>query len=179
MKKSISYPLLAVGIVFLAGAGAASADAFDTELGGRFKGGRDGSGYALIPQEMRDAWRQEHRVQFKDLPLSERTALRDKMRGRRMEHRADMIEARGDLETFVGLPSEQIRAARQDGKTMGDILTASGKTEADAEAFLIARANEQVDKAVERHNLTPEQEATLRGRIPEFVRTILSRWFPN
>lgn len=127
---------------------------------------RGGNGFGFIPSEMRE----EFKENFQNLSEQERAQLREQRKLRMQEHRAEM-------ESFMGLSRKEIHDLRQGGKTMGEILTEQGKTEADAEEFLTERAEERVNNIVERHGLSEEQEKTLRDRIAEFVQRILEKWF--
>ena len=133
---------------------------------GKIAGMHRGGGF--LTEEMRSQFREEHQ----NLSDEERAQLREKRQLRREEHHAEMEE-------FTGMTREEMRAAHQDGQNIGDILTESGKTEAEVEAFLTENASERVDHILEMHDLDATQEATLRERISEFVDRILGRWFGN
>ncbi|MDA1079747.1 MAG: hypothetical protein O2840_03630 [bacterium] len=120
----------------------------------------------LVPTEMHKPFRAQH----ENLTEEEREQLREERRAHRDEKRAEM-------EAFVGLSRDEMRDARKSGQSMGDILAAQGKSEADAEAFLTEQANERVEMLSERHELSTEQVTTLRSRVTNFVQSMLARWF--
>ena len=122
--------------------------------------------YRLVPEEMRNEFREE----WKNLSDEEKEELKSQRKERREERKAEM-------ENFVGLTREEVREARQNGESMGDILESQGKNQEDAETFLTEKANEKVDNIVERHSLDENSEQTLRDRISEFVGSIMNRWF--
>lgn len=93
------------------------------------------------------------------------------------ENRAQRDEKRAELEAFVGLSRDEIRTARRSGQSMGDILAAQGKSEADAETFLTEQANQRVEMIAEDHALSAEEKFTLQERVSNFVQSMLSRWF--
>ena len=123
-------------------------------------------GLGPVPEEMREAWRED----CDDLTLEERQARREEMRAQRDEHRAEM-------ESFIGYTREEMRELHRSGESMSDVLEEQGITESEAEAFLTEQANERVDNIVARHDLDSDEEKTLRDRIADFVQNILDRWF--
>lgn len=153
-------------VIALTGATATSTFAF----GGRHKGmHQDGEEhFHLVPDEMRE----EFRSDFENLNDEERTALRE-------ERRTMHEERKAEFEGFVGLTKEELRERHRNGETMSDILESQGITEEEAETFFVTQANEKVDTIVEKHNLSEEEESTLRNRISEFVQNIMNRFFGN
>ena len=128
--------------------------------------GRHGGGYGFLTDEMRT----QFRADFDSLSDEEQAALREEQQLRRQERDQEM-------ENTLGVSREELREAHRNGQSTSDLLTAQGKTEADAEAFLTEGANERVNNMVEEHSLSSDEETTLRQRIPEYVRSILDRWF--
>lgn len=176
MRKLTLYTLLALGIISFATVGVASAESVAQVQKVWGPGGMHGwnqgnqEKFALVPNEMRQEFR-GYMTSFKNMTPEERAAFKGNMRANMQKHHADM-------ETFTGLTHEEIMEAKQSGLTMGEILTAQGKTKADAEVFLTNKANERVTAIVEQHDLNAAQEQTLRDRIAQFVQNVLSRWFP-
>jgi len=122
--------------------------------------------HRLITPEMREQFREQNQ----DISEEEQVRLREARQARR-------DEVHHEMEAFVGLSSDEMQNARKSGQSMGDILAAQGKTEADAETFLTAQAQERVDMISEQHELTAEQQGTLQERIANFVQDMLARWF--
>lgn len=172
MKKSTS--IIALGVLAATLLGANTAFAFGGGGGHRFQGPRGGYGEGIVPAEMRAEWRQTAKAEFENLTAEERQAKFKQMREERKTIRQENGAA---FENFTGLTREDIRTAHMNGKSMGDLLSEQGITEADAETFLTEQANERVDAIVEQHDLSAEEEQTLRDRIAEFVQNILDRWF--
>lgn len=132
--------------------------------GGRFGGGEDR--FHLVPEEMR----QEFRADWENLSDEEKAAMREERKAMRGEKGAAMEE-------FTGLTREEMREARQNGESVGDIITENGVTQEDAEEFLTEQANNRVENIVEKHDLDESAEQTIRDRIAEFVQSILARWY--
>ena len=128
--------------------------------------GKRGGGYDLLTDEMRT----QFRADFDNLSDEEQAALREEQQTRRQQRDQAMEET-------LGVTREELREAHRNGQSTSDLLAAEGKSEADAEAFLTEGANERVDNMVEEHSLSSEEETTLRQRIPDYVRSILDRWF--
>lgn len=154
----------ALAIAAAAGISTAMAQPVSAYGGMAMGNGRVNDG--LVPQEMREQFRKD----CANLSDEEQAALREERQARRQEHQQEM-------ESFTGMTREQMREARRNGESIGDILESQGKTEADAESFLTKRANERVDEISQKHDLSEEQTQTLRGRIATFVQNVLSRWF--
>lgn len=140
-----------------------SADAF----GGHGPRGGEGRGFGLISQEMREEFRED----WQNLTEEEKDALRQEREERREEHRAEMEE-------FLGMTRDEMREAHLNGN-LPEILEENGVTQEEAEAFLTEKANEKVEIIAEKHELTEEQEQSIRDRIAEFVQVRLDRWFGN
>ena len=158
---------IALALIALVGISALSANTADAFGGGR--GGHRGGGegrFGLVPQELRE----EFRADFQNLTDEERAELR-------AERRAMHEEKRAGFEEFTGLSRDELRDIRRDGGSIGDALTEQGITQDAAETFLTDRANDKVDAIVDRHDLSDDQEQTIRGRVAEFVQNILNRWF--
>ena len=132
--------------------------------GSRFGGGEDR--LHLVPEEMRE----EFRAEWENLSDGEKAALREDRRAMREEKGAAMGE-------FTGLTREEMREARQNGESIGDIIAENGVTQEDAEKFLAEQANNRVDNIVEKHDLDESTEQTIRDRIVKFVQSILARWY--
>ena len=128
--------------------------------------GMKGDRFTLVPPEMK----QEFREEFQNMTEEEKAELQERRQAMREKRRAAM-------EKFTGLSHEEMRKARQNGENMGDILEDQGITQEDAETFLTERANEKVDHIVEKHDLTSEEEQSIRDRIVDFVQNIINRWF--
>lgn len=82
-----------------------------------------------------------------------------------------------EFESFIGLSIEEVREAKKDGKSMGDILESQGKDRGETEEYLEARADARIEAAVERKDLSDEEEENLRERIYNFIDKLLDRWF--
>ena len=166
MKK---FTTIATGFTLAALLATVATPAFAFERGGddgeRHRGG-DRNG--LVTQEERA----EFRANFENLTEEERAAHKE-------ERRAFREEQKAAFEEFSGLTREEVKEAKQNGESIGDVLTEQGITEAGTGVFLTEQANNKVDHIVETHNLDEAQETTLRDRIPTFVQNILNRWFGN
>ncbi len=164
LKKTSLTLATATGVLLIT---LAPASAFE---GGKRMGmhpeGRMAPENRLVTPELREQFHEQH----EDLSEEEREQLREERRAHREDKRAEM-------EAFVGLSREEMREARQSGQSMGDILAAQGKSEADAEAFLTEQANERVEMIAEHHELSAEEVVTLQERVSNFVQTMLARWF--
>jgi len=167
MKHTTQISLAVIALVATVGISAISIEsAAACEGFGKGKHFAKGDRFHLVPPEMKS----EFRGKFKDLSDEERAVLKEEMKAMKQAHHAQMEE-------FTGHTKEEMREFRKDGKTMGDILAEQGKTQEDAEAFLTEMANDRVDTIVERHDLSAEDEQTIRERIVEFVQHILNKWF--
>ena len=78
--------------------------------------------------------REQFREEYLNLSDEEKAQLKEERQAKRQEKGAAMQE-------FTGLSREQMREARQNGQTMGEILENQGKLYEDAENFLTERAN--------------------------------------
>jgi hypothetical protein len=177
ISKAALVTTLVVGATVL---GSTSVSAFDGGMGQRSggmvgemrQGGEDK--FHLVSEEMREEFRAEHMAEMENLTEEERIAEREEHRAERRAHRDERHQETAD---FVGVSTDELKEARETGVSMGELLTENGKTQEDAETFLTTQANEHVDSIVERHELDTQEEATIRGRVSEFVGSILSRWF--
>lgn len=165
--------LVAVTTVMVTPASASAFEGFGHRNGQKHEGmmGKmegEHRGKSFLSEEMRAQFREEHQ----NLSEEERAQMHEERRAGREENRAEMEE-------FTGMNREEMRAAHQDGQSIGDVLLENGKSEADAEDFLLERANERVDHVLEMHDLSETQETTLRERVSGFVERILGRWFGN
>lgn len=123
-------------------------------------------GEGLIPQELKDQFREE----YQNLSEEEKAALHEE----RIAHR----EARqAERENFLGMSREEMREAHQSGKSMSEILSETGKTQAETEAFIRENTDQRINAVTERHDLTQEQEQTLKNRVDSFIQNLLGRWF--
>lgn len=162
--------IVTLGLLLATTFGAQSALAFG---GGEHKGPR-GDREGLVPQEMKAEWREAKKAEFENLTDEERQALREEMRENKQTARE---ERRAAFEEFTGLSGEELKEAKQSGESIGNLLSAQGITEGDAENFLTEQATNKVDSITERHDIDAEDEQTLRDRISTFVQSILDRWF--
>ena len=128
--------------------------------------GRRGGGYDLLTDEMRA----QFRADFDSLSEEEQAALREEQQTHRQQRDQEMEDA-------LGVSREELREAHRNGQSTSDLLASEGVTEADLEAFLTESANERVDNMVEEHSLSEEEKTTLLQRIPEYVQSLLDRWF--
>ena len=143
--------------------------------GMREEGGMGGQDkFHLVSQEMKEGLREEHREEFENLSKEEQLAQREE---HREERKANREENQQEVADFVGVSSDELKQAHENGTSIGDLLTQNGKTQEDATTFLTEQATDRADSIVERHELDTEEEATVRGRITEFVTSILGRWF--
>jgi bifunctional DNA-binding transcriptional regulator/antitoxin component of YhaV-PrlF toxin-antitoxin module len=174
LLASLAFTLIVLG--GMSTGTAAEAFGGNGEGGGKGMGGRGGmhrgGENALIPEELREELRAQHKDECSTLTEEERVERREEMKALRDEHKADMEE-------FIGLTHEEMRELHEDGKTMTEILSDQGITEDEAEEFLTEQAEKQVTEIVERHDLSSEQEQTLRDRIETYVQSILEKWFGN
>jgi DNA-directed RNA polymerase specialized sigma subunit len=154
--------------------GSTSVSAFEGGMRGKMhdRGGKDR--FHLVSQEMRDEFRAEHKAEFENLSQEERKALKVEHRAEKKAHRE---EHKQEVADFVGVSTDELKEARNNGTSIGDLLTQNGKTQDEANTFLTEKANERVDFIVERHELNSEEEASVRSKVTEFVANILGRWF--
>lgn len=172
MEKYTKIALSVCLIACFAAIGAGSASAFsrvEPSINPKPK-----TDFRIVPPEMRREFRQEFKEKWQEMTPEEKKELAQEIREKRQENRQEKIAA---IEEFTGLTKEELKDAHKEGKTIGEIVKEQGKTKEEAEIFLTEQANKRVDIIVENHNLTEEQEQTLRARIAEFVQRILERWF--
>lgn len=143
--------------------------------------GMRGMGYSMMYQdaqllsnEEREAFRESHWEEMKDMTVEERRAFANE---RRESMQAMRNDKRAELESFVGLTHAELLGLHRDGYTFEEILEQQGVSESEAEAFLTERLETQVDMITERHDLDADQEETLREKISTVVNRILERWF--
>lgn len=110
------------------------------------------------------------RGDFKEMTEEEREEYREDAK----TFRADM---KASFENFVGLSKEELKEARKDGQTMGEILEDQGKDRDETEDFLTARGEARIDFVDDHHDLSAEDEVTLRARITTWIGKVLDRWF--
>ena len=163
--------VITLGILAATVLGANSAFAHGGEGHKRFG---DDDRFRLVPSEMRAEWKAEKKAELAELSVEERQAYIEEMRTERKEYREERKQA---IEDFTGLSREEIREAKKNGESVGDILEGQGISEAETETFLTEQANLHVDMLIDRHDLSEEDEQTLLDRIDEFVADILDRWF--
>lgn len=169
--KNISKIALVTTLV-VGGSLISSTPASAFEGGMHERGGEDR--FHLVSEEMRTEFREEHKQEFENLSEEERNSLREE---HKEERRANKESNQQEVADFVGVSTDELKEAHQNGTSIGDLLTENGKTQEDANTFLTEQANKKADSIVERHELTSEEEATVRGRVSEFVQSILARWF--
>jgi|GEM_PF-3145203 len=182
MKAITSFAFALALVVGISAVGAQVADAYggsgDDERGershmqGKRMGGNGDNG--LVPVEMQQVWRAEHKAECEEMSDEERQELREQHREERQERKAERAAA---MEEFTGLTHDELREKRQAGVTMDEVLEEQGIDEDDAREFLIERAEDHAEELVERHDLSDEEAETLRDRIQAFVDNILERWF--
>lgn len=180
IRNGVLYSLLALGVLSVSGVGVALAA---NNTGGNGNGlksekwaGGDGPGKhqmmgfgggdELIPADLRE----ELRADFKNLTADDKKALFESRREQMDEHRQA-------FEAFTGISKEEMKSLHQSGKSLGDILTDSGKTENDVKNFLTTQFNSRIDMIVKQHSLSSDQEQTLRDRVSDAVEKTLSRLF--
>ncbi|MCK5027548.1 MAG: hypothetical protein KAS07_03955 [Candidatus Pacebacteria bacterium] len=170
ITKTVVASLIVAGI--LVTMGVQSTLAFGGNLGGgknmRIESGSEGK-EGLVPSEIRENFR----VNSQNFTSEEKVQFRQERQKNNQNMRE---EKRAQMEEFTGLSRDEMQTACQEG-SIGKILTDQGITEDEAEEFLTESANERVDDIVERHNMSAEDEQTLRDRIVDFVERILDRWF--
>ena len=126
--------------------------------------GKRGAGF--VTEEIMERIKESHQ----DLTEEEKEAFKEERKENRESKKAEM-------EAFIGVTHEEMREAREEGKTMSDILAENGKTQADAEAFLRSEALEKIDSMVENHNLSSEDRESMLANIDEYVSNHIERWF--
>lgn len=100
----------------------------------------------------------------------ERAALRDDATAFRTEQRAAW-------ESFLGTDAAGLKDARKNGDAISDVIASQGHDRADTEAFLDARADDRIGFIDAHHDLTADQETTLRARFSAWVDRLCNRWF--
>ena len=78
------------------------------------------SDMGLVPDKMKQQWRNEHREQIANMSDEDKAQLKQQRRDQ-MEQSRDKRHAA--MEELVGLTHDQIREARQAGQTLGEILS--------------------------------------------------------
>ncbi len=136
--------------------------------------GANPEGFHLVSEDMKEEFRAEHQAEFENLSEEERNTLREEHRN---ERRANREEHQQEVADFVGVSTDELKEAHDNGVSMGEILTENGISQTDAETFLTEQATERANSIVEKHELSGEKEATVRARVTEFVQSILSKWF--
>jgi len=174
-KNKALYSILVLGLFSLAGVGIVSANNGGQGFRGFRDGGRGmrGGGIMmgeLITNDMREGFREDMKLNIKNLTKEERNALKEK-------HHSQILQKQAEFESFTGLTRTEMRDLRQSGGTIGEVLISNGKTQADAEVFLTKQANDRIDSIVERHGLSSSEEATLRSKVSGSVQNIIDRWF--
>lgn len=175
MKKTIAITAASLAVVGLTTLSVASVDAHGRgkmggERGGQYQGeGRGmGPGAGLVPDELRDQWREE----YQNMTDEQRAALREERDANREEHQAEMEE-------FWGLNRDEMRERHRSGETMSDLIQEQGKTQDQVREHLTEQANERVDMMAEHHDLSAEQTQSIRDRVATFVDSMMNRWFGN
>lgn len=154
--------------------GSTSVSAFEGGMRGEMRQRSDEDKFHLVSEEMREGFREEHKEEFENLSEEEHIALREEHRS---ERKANRDANQQEMANFVGVSTDELKEAHQNGTSMGDLLTENGKTQEDATTFLTEKANERIDSIVEKHDLDSEEESTVRSRVTEFVENILNKWF--
>ena len=83
-------------------------------------------------------------------------------RGRHGAHLEEVAE-------FLGITSEEIREALQDGSTLGEIADANGSSADELIAFMVEQASERLDQAVAEGRITEEEAAERLAEITERI----------
>ena len=79
---------------------------------------------------------------------------------------------------FIGITVEQLRTELRAGKSMAQVATTKGKTEADLEAAIVADAQKHLASAVADGKLTSEKAAQALERLKANVDQIVNRTGP-
>lgn len=79
---------------------------------------------------------------------------------------------------YIGITVEQLRTELKAGKSMAQVATANGKTEAGLEAAIVADAKTHLASAVADGKLTAEKAATALERLQANVDKIVNRTGP-
>ena len=83
-------------------------------------------------------------------------------RGRHGAHLEEIAE-------FLGITSEEIREALQEGSTLGDIADANGSSAEELIGFMVDQASERLDEAVADGRITEEEAAERLAEITERI----------
>lgn len=84
----------------------------------------------------------------------------------------DVYAVAGD---YLGLPQADLKKALREGKSLGEIATAAGKSKTELAARITAAASAKIDKAVAEGKLTAEQAAALRTQVGPAVAALVDR----
>lgn len=166
--NTVLYVALGVGMLGFASLASAHGVEGEGKAWGKFNLG----GISKVMLDSRTELKAEWKANHKDMTAEERAEFKAEMKEARKDNHAEFA-------TFVGLSIEEIREAKKDGKTMGEILEDQGKDRGETEEFLEARAETKIEAAVERKDLNDEQEDNLRDRLYNFIQKLLDRWFGN
>jgi hypothetical protein len=149
------------------------ASAFEGKMGGRMRSeGRNK--FHLVSQEMKEGFREAHKAEFENLSDEEKEALKSEHRTQRKANRESI---KLEVAEFVGVTTDELKDARKNKVSMGELLTQNGKTQEDATSFLTQKANSRVSEISERHDLDEAQTQTLSARVSGFVENIVNKWF--
>ena len=164
--KVLNSLVALTALMIIASYSLSSVEAHEGYEGKRGRHGEKAAMFQLIPPELKS----QFKTDYQSLTEAEKQALRQEREAYREEHKSQ-------LESFLGMTQEELRAAKRSGESMGDILSEKGISQEQAESFLTERVSEKVDKIVDRHDLSPEQADTIKSRVTDFVQNILTRWF--
>ncbi len=76
---------------------------------------------------------------------------------------------------YIGISQKDLVAQLRDGKSLGEIATANGKTRDGLVAALMTGANAKIDKARQDGKLTADQAAQLRSKVATEIGTIVDK----
>lgn len=92
-------------------------------------------------------------------------------------HAERKAQRRAEFEAFIGKSKDEISDAKAQGRSMGEVLQESGKTEQDAREFLNKRVEQKIAHVKERHDISEKKEQKIRERMSSFVEKIIGKWF--
>lgn len=146
--------------LFVAGAANAAEDTPEQKMGHRHPM------HHFLPEETRE----EFRADFEALSEEEREALKE-------EHKAFHDEMRKKWEDFTGLTREEMKELHHNDEKLGDVLQEHGVTEESMREFMLSNEEERLAQMKEHHDISEEEEATIRERFNTFIDKMIERLF--
>jgi hypothetical protein len=131
---------------------------------------------AKLTKEQADKARAEapaHIKKFVERIHSQARAPKSTTRGAKVnEYLGDVYSAARE---YLGLSQADLQKALRDGKTLGEVATAAGKSKTELVAKITLAANAKIDKAASAGKLTAEQATALKAQVGPAVAALVDR----